>query len=289
MEHFLNTIDLNLIRTFHIVVKKGSLTQAANYLNCPKSKVSRDLTKLETLLKSNLINRSPRGVQVTSTGEKLISETADALAGLNFGLAQFQNSDSEKLIGDITLTAPEDFSIEVLPQIIGHFYGLYPGIKIHLFTTNDKLSFDRYNIDLALRVGKLQDSDLIQKKVGDIHLIKVKARRFEHKECILGHLFDFEGKSLLENHENRDKNQSVLKSNSFLYLKNLALNTPIEVTLPRFICERELSHSDFIEVSSPPNFTPKPLYLLSRSHKYIPEHVKILKKIIEVELKKILS
>ncbi len=283
MEH---KIDLNLLRIFHLVAAKGSLTQASLALNCPKSKISRDLTKLEDMFELNLLNRSPRGIKLTPEGQKLIEATQGALELLTQGVGQFQNLKKDTLHGEITITAPEDISIEFFPELIAHFNRKYPEIIINLYTTNDRLSFDRYNIDLALRVGKLQDSNLIQKKVGDIRIVKVCATKYQLTNQVSASLYNFDGNPLIEVEGDYT---SHLKTNSFIYLKQYTLKSPVESFLPEFICRKELENKELVELPYSGKVKSKSLYLLSRPQRFVPEHVKVFKNYLETELKQIIN
>ncbi len=281
--HMEHSIDLNLLRIFHLVAAKGSLTQAALFLNTPKSKISRNLTKLEEQLQTTLLNRSPRGIQLTSEGKVLLERTQGALELLSQGIKYFQNTEEDIVKGEITLTAPEDITIEILPQLIAHFNDLYPEIAINIYNTNDRLSFDRFNIDLALRIGKLPDSNLIQKKISDIHLIKVKASANPRYSASL---YDLNAQPLIEH----DGNEMItIKSNSFLYLKALTLQSSMESVLPEFICRKELQNKELISIPYHSKVKNKGLYLLSRPHSFVPKHVKTFKDYLYQELKILLD
>ena len=269
-----------------MVAAKGSLTQASQALNCPKSKVSRDLTKLEDLLEMGLLNRSPRGIQITHEGQQLLDSTSKALELLSQGVRTFQQLKKDTLNGEITITAPEDFSIEVFPILIAEFNRKFPEINIHIFTTNERLSFDKYNIDLALRVGKLEDSNLLQKKVGDIKIVKVCATKYQLTHHKSASLYNFDGGALVEIDAKYEQN---IKTNSFLYLKNYTLNSPVESFLPEFICRRELQTKELTEIPYQGKIKSKALYILSRPQRFVPEHVKVFKDYIQKELSLILN
>ena len=165
-------MDLNLLKVFIKVADCGSLTKASKLLNHPKSKISRDLNKLEDEFEQTLLNRTPKGVTLTEHGFNLLQATRAQLEDLESSLQKVK-SDPNEIKGKVKLTAPEDLSSFILTRLITEFMDKYPDVSIELFSTTEFLDFKKNNIDLALRIGKLDDSNLVQKKVTDIDVIFV--------------------------------------------------------------------------------------------------------------------
>ena len=76
-------MDLNHLRTFHLVVRCGSLAGAARVLGVPTSTVSRNLTQLESELEADLLRRGPRGVTLTDAGAELFDRSKQPLDDLH--------------------------------------------------------------------------------------------------------------------------------------------------------------------------------------------------------------
>lgn len=170
-------MDLNLLKIFIKVADCGSLTKASKLLNHPKSKISRDLVKLETELEQTLLNRSPRGISLTEQGFNLLQSTRAQIEGLESSIHKIK-SDPTEVKGNIKVTAPEDLSKFVLTRLISEFMDVYPDVTIELYSSTEFLDFKKHNIDLALRIGKLKDSSLIQRKIADVDVIFVASKHY---------------------------------------------------------------------------------------------------------------
>ena len=176
-------MDLNLLKIFEIVSESGSLTKASRTLGHPKSKLSRDLTKLENELEVTLLYRTPRGIQLTELGKELYHQIKYPLEELRSKTLLIK-SHTQEMRGVIRLTASDDLSQFILPTLIFDFMQLHPEIHIELLSTNSFLDFKKFQIDLALRIGKLSNSDLKQKKISQVNLILVASPLYinSHKE-----------------------------------------------------------------------------------------------------------
>lgn len=189
MEHI---EELNSLKLFKAVCEQGSITKASTFLGIPKSRLSREMVKLEELLEKTLLHRSPKGIELTSAGKELLAQIQAPLNQLELGLRSFKGQNTEGASGTIRLTLPEDFSTAIMPTIYENFAKSYPLIRIEVIVSNAFLDFTEFGIDLALRVGKLQDSALIQKKIADIKLIGVASTDYLKSSPILKKKEDLE-------------------------------------------------------------------------------------------------
>ena len=138
-------MDLNLLKIFIKVADCGSLTKASKLLNHPKSKISRDIVKLENEFQQTLLKRSPRGVILTEQGFSLLQSTREQLEKLESSIQQIK-TDTNTVKGSIKITAPEDLSNFFLTRLINKFIDRYPDISVELYSTTEFLDFQKYNI-----------------------------------------------------------------------------------------------------------------------------------------------
>ncbi len=287
-------INLNLLETFKKVADCGSLTKAARQLKCPKSKVSRDLVKLEEKLEQTLMNRSPRGIILNDHGLELLRQIRKPLEELNGAIDVFRTK-SEEINGTIKLTAPEDLSFFILTPLITEFMSNYPDIKIELYSTNTFLDFNKHSIDLALRIGKLEDSNLIQRKITDINVVLMASNHYlkgskeiraiddleEHSVAVMRTLYgDTFNKKEMKNLEYN------FSSNSIPVLKNFVKDNRGVATIPEFLCKKEIATKEFVHILPKLVYSSRSLFILSRSSQFIPKHVKIFKDFLFENLKK---
>lgn len=161
--------NIDAIPVFLAVADQQSITQAAAKLDRPKSSVSRIVTRLEEQLGLILFERNTRQVRLTDEGQnflghaRLIMEQVDLADNALAGLAGQPS-------GSLTVTLPMAFGREIIQGQLAEFQQLYPDIELNILVTSHQVNLMADNIDLALAVGELQDSDLISQKIFDAPL-----------------------------------------------------------------------------------------------------------------------
>ena len=285
----MNTIDLELYKIFYYTAKAGSLTKASKILEMPKSKISKDLTKLEQLLEFKFLNRSPRGVSLTNEGNYLFKHIQSSIEKLVEGPSFLENNDGV-LKGVIKLTASEDISETILINAIKDFQNLHPKIKVELYSSTEIIDINKSNIDVALRIGKLKDSSLIQKKISDIKVKYYASSTYLKKYQTINSLKDLSNHKLatirtlegpIVQKLTFNENSIRFLSNSMVLLKKMALTEDYIVTLPEFYCREEISKAKLKNILPNDFYFKGSLYILSRPSRYIPKHVQVFKSFIE--------
>ncbi|PMH44793.1 LysR family transcriptional regulator [Vibrio sp. 10N.286.49.B3] len=159
------------------VVQQGSFTKAAALHDMDNSSLSKQIKKLEHELGVQLLNRSTRSFSLTSAGEEIYEQAL-----------QVKNSlDTIKLIADayqfepkgiLRITSPIYFGSEYLQPVITQFMRMYPEIQVVHVLNDKKSDIISDNFDLAFRIGKLLDSNLIAKKIADTRFILIASKAF---------------------------------------------------------------------------------------------------------------
>jgi DNA-binding transcriptional LysR family regulator len=147
------------------VVEAGSLSAAAKQLDVPLATVSRRIAELEAHLKTRMLNRSSRRLNLTEAGRlyveacKRILEQVEEAERAAMGV----HKDPK---GHLTVTAPIVFGrIHMIP-IISDFLIEYPDIDLKLVLADRLLDLLESGVDVALRIGELGDSSLIASRLG---------------------------------------------------------------------------------------------------------------------------
>ncbi|WP_035481315.1 LysR substrate-binding domain-containing protein [Gallaecimonas xiamenensis] len=146
------------------VVEQQSLSGAARALGVSVAYISRQLKGLEKRLGSQLIKRTTRQLMVTDSGE-LYYRHARALLD---GLEQAEDAVSTlegRLQGRLRITASTAFGERYVAPAVMRFLTLYPELKIDLILSNANLDLVADGIDLAIRLGNLEDSSHIAHKL----------------------------------------------------------------------------------------------------------------------------
>lgn len=157
------------IAEFCAVVSVGNFTGAANKLDTSIAQISRKVATLEKSLGVKLLQRTTRSVSLTEAGERYFQDVLPALQSLEdarLTISAMQKSPQ----GLIKLTAPVAFGEAFIAPLLNNFMKMYSGISIQCIFSNDMLDIVEMGLDLAVRVGKLEDSTLVAKKLATRHL-----------------------------------------------------------------------------------------------------------------------
>ncbi|WP_020590707.1 LysR family transcriptional regulator [Kiloniella laminariae] len=165
---------LDDISLFIHIARNQSLSGAATYLNLPAATVTRRLKKLEETLGCQLIHRSARKFSLTSEGEAYYRSCAHLVEQLETTTRDL-NQDLQQLGGQLRVMAPTNISIGLLHPMWSSFIKAYPAIQLHLQLNNEREDLLSAQIDLALRVGPQEDSQLFQKRLGSVSTLLVAA------------------------------------------------------------------------------------------------------------------
>ena len=157
-------MDLNRVATFLHVVEAGTFTAAATRLHLPTSSVSRSIAKLEQDLGIVLLERTTRRVSLTDAGRAFHERAREAIAGLDEATALACDAAREPS-GVVRVAAPPEM-VGKLALVIGGFVRLHPKIHVDVITTARGAELVGSEVDIAMVVGRLEDSALIVRKLG---------------------------------------------------------------------------------------------------------------------------
>lgn len=161
------------LETFLKVVECGNFSAAARFLNNTPSSVSKTIAKLENRLGARLFNRSTRQLSLTSEGCIFYEQGLKIIAAFNEAelLVSKQNNPS----GKIRVNCNVPFGKKYVLPLLHDFLATYPEISIHLELTDTVVNVLEESADIAIRSGKLADSNLISKRLGSARMVVVSA------------------------------------------------------------------------------------------------------------------
>ena len=159
-------IDYHLIATFIAVADETSFSKAARKLGIGKGTVSRAIARLEDLVGAELLHRTTHKVALSTAGTALYERTAPHLAALDQAVVRLPER-AEQPSGDLRITAPHDFGVVVLPQVLSQFCLRYPDIRFDVRLTNTLIDLVAEGFDLAIRprLDKVKSSSLIARRL----------------------------------------------------------------------------------------------------------------------------
>lgn len=158
-------LDLNALPVFFALAHNRSFTSTAEQLGLTKAKVSLKIKGLEQQLGTQLFRRTTRQVSLTSAGEQLYQQTAPLFNHLQLQLVELQQGE-QALRGNLCISAPEDYSREVLIPLLADFAELHPHLQISLKSSDQVKDLIKEGIDLTIRVGWLRDSSQKAQRIG---------------------------------------------------------------------------------------------------------------------------
>lgn len=158
------------MRIFCQVMDSGSFTAAADQLGLSKQFVSRRLMQLEERLGVRLLNRSTRRLDVTPLGQsyyesalRLLSEVEQVEQGIAGQTVEPR--------GTIRLSAPLSFAMAHLGELLPLFLQRYRDVAVEVDLSDRPVDLLGEGYDLALRIGVLEDSTLIARRIASIQRV----------------------------------------------------------------------------------------------------------------------
>ena len=155
---------LNYMEAFTFTVKTGSFTAAAKQLKLSKSYVSKQVSQLENDLGTLLLYRTTRKLSLTHDGEQFFQHCKLILEEAEKAKAEVMES-HKRPRGLIKLTIPQSFVLSEAGSVLIKFQSEYPDIELEIITSGSNVDLIDEGIDLALRIGELEDSTMICRKL----------------------------------------------------------------------------------------------------------------------------
>ncbi|WP_080289277.1 LysR family transcriptional regulator [Burkholderia cenocepacia] len=161
-----NAMDrLRAMRIFVQVVDAGSFTGASESLGIPAATVTLAVKDLEQGLGVRLLNRTTRRSSLTQDGAAYYAVCTRVLAELDEAEAALHDR-ARGPRGRLRVDAPPSIAYRLVIPHLHEFRTAYPDIRIVLGTGDRPVDFVQEAVDIAIRVGRLDDSTLIARRLG---------------------------------------------------------------------------------------------------------------------------
>ena len=154
------------ISTFSDVVTKGSLSAAARAEGVAPSMIGRRIDALEQRLGVKLLQRSTRKIALTNEGMAFFDDCQRILAELEEAEAAVSERNASA-VGQLTISAPAGFGRQHVAPLIPSFLAEHQQVSITLSLNDRFVDLIGDNIDIAIRIAALTDSNLIGVKLAD--------------------------------------------------------------------------------------------------------------------------
>lgn len=161
---------LDGIATFARVVESGSFSAAADRLALSKSAVSAHVQRLEERLGVRLLNRTTRRLSVTEAGAAYYRHCARILAEAE-AAEQAAGALQREPRGTLRISAPDSFGTMHVAPAVPAFLKRYPELSVDITLSPAHVNLLEEGLDLAIRIGVLEDSPLVVRKLAPSRLV----------------------------------------------------------------------------------------------------------------------
>ncbi len=278
------------LRTFVAVAEARCFVKAAGQLGVVKSAISRRIQELEDRLGARLLNRSTRGVSLTDTGRTFFERATVALAALEEAEGAASH-EATKPVGNLRILAPASFGRLHLMPIVCNFLEQHDRLSIDVSLNDEVVDLVAEGFDMAVRIGRLPDSNLSARSLGPIRRIacaspsyiarfgapKQPSELAFHQGIQYTNVEPHKFWRFLDPRTGREESVSVrsrLRVNTGDALCQAALSGVGITVLPTFIVHRLVASRGLIPVMLPFEKVPAELHVVFPSRKPVPAKVR---------------
>lgn len=164
---------LGALKVFARVAHTGSFSAAGRALGLSQPSVSRTIADLEADLGVQLIARTTRANRLTDAGRDYLARIEPILDALDE--ADHAARGGQVLRGMLTVAVSSSFANRVLIPALPAFLAPHPALRVNLRLSDNRQDLIREGVDVAMRLGALEDSSSMAKRLGHTHRLLVAA------------------------------------------------------------------------------------------------------------------
>lgn len=168
---------LRHMAVFARVVDEGSFRRAAKTLDLAPSRTSQTVADLEQYLGVTLLYRTTRKLILTNEGRKFYGHVVEVLRNAEAGLNEL-NALSQQHIGALRVSLPVFLTSSSISTAIAEFAKLYPKVSLSLTFSDHIVDILNEGIDMSIRVGWLQDSTMMARKLFEGQRLLVASKTY---------------------------------------------------------------------------------------------------------------
>lgn len=273
---------LQAMQAFVAVIEAGSFTAAGDKLGRTKSQISKQVSALEASLGVQLLQRSTRQLSVTQMGQEYYEQVRLVLQNLS-EIDEGLRDQASMAQGLLRVSAPVSYGTRCLAPHFAAFGAANPGITLKIDLSDAYVDLVQQGYDLALRIGALEDSSLIQRQLARLPFAYVASPAYLKRRAAIKDpndlrqhdalVYSLRGTGARWSFEHRtDGKQSVepkarMTSNNGDVLVEAALAGLGVAAVPRFFVEAELADGRLravLEDWTPPDLSLVAVYPATR-------------------------
>ncbi|MCG6199977.1 LysR family transcriptional regulator [Psychromonas antarctica] len=274
------------INEFVAVAETHSFTLAAKKLNISTAQVSRQISALEKHLNIKLFYRTTRHVSLTQEAQLFYQHCRHLLESLEAAEQALKNLQATPQ-GTIKLSAPITYGEQKIIPLINNFVTLYPDIEIISDLSNHRVDLLEGGFDIAIRLGQLEDSSLIAKKLSERVNYLCASPQYIEKFGVPHSLCELKNHNCLLgtrdywrfNEQGRQKSVRVkgnIRCNSGVGLVDAALKHIGIVQLPDYYIQSYLDSGQLLTVLDNKREPPEGIWALYPQNRYLSPKIALL-------------
>ena len=279
---------LNAISVFCKVIETQSFTQAANQQNISVAMASKLVSQLEEHLKTRLLQRTTRKIVPTEAGMLYYQRCQAILLDLSEADSSISNM-ATSLQGNLLISVPRDFGLLYISPNLPKFIELHPNLHVEIEFEDKRVDLVAEGYDLALRIGYMQDSSLVARKISSspMHFVAsssyLEARGIpltpddlEYHQGLLykTSLNQVHWQSTKANQIQRYKIQSKVVSNNGMALLEMTKAGLGISNAPNFFVKEALASGELVEILSEYKQKPLDIYVVYPNRRHLPAKVR---------------
>jgi len=172
--------QLTAMRMFTRVVQTGSFSAVAREMGVSQSSVSKNLASLEAKLGTRLLTRTSRKLSLTEVGSDYFERCLPILLEVDEAEASVRSMTGNPK-GVLRVNVPVSFGQRHVIPHMPDFLRAYPNLKLDIFLMDRQVDLVAEGIDVAVRIGKLDDSSLVARRLGVSPRLLVAAKSYLDK------------------------------------------------------------------------------------------------------------
>jgi len=173
-------MDWNSLKVFLAIVRRGSLSGAANDLVVNHSTIFRRLNAFEEKIGGKLFERINNGYELTALGHELLG-LAQNIENSFDGIERHIVGKDFQPKGVVKITAPNNIAYRYLPRYISDFNVKYPEIRVELLVSNQEFNMSNRQADIAVRATSSPPEHLIGRQVSTLNWSVFAGKKYKDK------------------------------------------------------------------------------------------------------------
>ncbi|MEH6625026.1 MAG: LysR family transcriptional regulator [Motiliproteus sp.] len=287
--------ELKRIGVFTRVVEANSFSEAARQLGVAKSAVSKQVSLLEKEVGVRLLNRSTRKLSLTEAGQIYYQHCAEIVGRAEIALNELRQYQHQPT-GTLRVASPISFGIAHLVPVVKELRSLYPLLKIDLLLEDRVINMVEEGVDLSIRVGWLEESSLVARKLGESRMVVVaspdylarhgvprKPEELSQHQWLSLSLLSAPLRWVFKNDkgEQRVQMQSSLKTNSVDALMEMAKQGLGVTVLAKFVVCEAMQQGELVPLLEDYQLGPVGVYAVYPHRGHVPPKIRVFLDFLE--------